>query len=293
MTLIRTTFIGRLNANGREVSKLGARLGLAQIQAASGIKYNRASDDVGRVSRLHGLREHLADQTVFEENATWSFGMMTHVDNALEEMKDVLTKARELAVQLGSESYNDQDRIDGAVTAQGLMDQLVQLGNSEVNGRYLFAGFAWDAAAFDAAGVYQGDTGDPSVEVASGVNAATSFDGSALLQGTTDIFAEVSALVAALATGNATNVRAQIDGLESSVEQIGSAFVTAGYEANKADDALTLAQNLTLALTEQVSDIEDADQVETYTLLAQLKTAYEASLQVTSASRSDNLCSRL
>jgi len=293
MTLIRTTFQGRMTAVSREVSKMGSLLGAAQVTAASGIRYNYGSDDVGRVSRLHGLREQLDDQAIYAENATWSFGMMNHVDNALDEMKGVLEKARELAIQLSNETYNNQNRLDGAQTAQALMDQLVQLGNSEVNGRYLFAGFAYDQPAYDSLGAYLGDVGDPAVEVARGVSAATSFDGSALLQGTTDVFAAVSSLVTALNTGNAANVAATITTLEDSVAQIGSAFVTVGYEANKADDAISLAQTLKLALTEQVSDIEDADQVESYTRLAQLQTAYQASLQVTAAARQDNLFSRL
>jgi len=295
MSIVRSTYHSRLSALSSQTRRIGDRMARAQLEASSGLKVMRASDAPGRTSYIHSVRESRADQSEYTSNADWAFQHLSTADGALGGLATVISEARELAVQMSSETYNAATRVNSQDDATALFDRAIMFANTNLGGRYLFAGEAYDSEAYDAAtGAYLGDTEEPEVAVADGnVSVLTGFDGSNLLQGTGDVITALQNLETALGTGNAADVQATIDDLDAAMEQIAVARTVLGGEMQRADDGRAIAQTMTIALAEQESDLVDADAVESFTNLFEVQQAFEAALQVTANARSSLLFSRL
>jgi flagellar hook-associated protein 3 FlgL len=294
MSIIRSTWHGRLDLLTREFGRVATRLGKAQEIATTGLKYTRASDDPGRTGRILRTREQAEDQKVWQQNATFAEGLLNGADTALDELAAAVAQARELAVQMSSETLSDADRINGATTATGIFEKVLDLANSSYGDRYLFSGTAWDTQAYSAAGVYQGDTGEPEVPVGEGVTVATGFDGSDLLQGASgDVIGAVSNLVAALTGGTSAAVQSALDDLDAATDQISIARTTVGIEMDLALDSHDLSLSIDVELARQLSDLTEADTVEAFTRMFELQSTYEASLQITAQARTNLLFNRI
>jgi flagellar hook-associated protein 3 FlgL len=293
MTLIRSTYGGRLSHLQRQSARSAERMARVQRQAVTGMRVERPSDDPGLTSRIHTLREVHKDQEVYEQNASWTDGILQRADGALDSLAATLTQARELAVQMSSEQFNADQRIDAAITAQSILDRAIESANAQFGDRFIFAGESYDAAAYDAAGVYQGDNGEPEVPVAEGLTARAGFDGSSLLQGTGDIIAAFTNLVTNLNTGVADNVRDSLDDIDAAFDQLTEAQAIVGGEMLTVMDAMDLATALDIELSAEISDETEVDAAEAYSDLFFYQQAYEAALGVTVQARTNLLFNRM
>jgi flagellar hook-associated protein 3 FlgL len=294
MAVIRTTYHGRLESVARQTRTVAARMSRAQIEAASGLRYHRASDDPSRTTQLHRVREQRSDVDVYVANARFAVNVHDAADDAIGGMADSLAEARMLAVQLSSDTYNDQVRIDAATSAQAMLERVLIYANTNLGGRYIFAGENYDAEAYDpTTGAYLGDTNSPDTEIGAGLSVQTGFDGSALFQGGGDVMGALGNLVAALATGDANTVRATLTDLDAAIDQLAEARTIVGGEMQRADDAVALNESVEVQLGGLESDLADADSIEAYTRLYEAQTAFEAALQVTANTRTNLLFMRL
>lgn len=293
MTLIRSTYGGRLSTLQRQGARSAERMARVQRQAVTGMRVERPSDDPGLTARIHNLREVQKDQAVYEQNASWVDGILNRADGALDGLAATMAQARELAVQMSSEQFPADQRIDAAVTAQSLLDRALEHANAQFGDRFIFAGEAYDAQAYDAAGVYQGDNGEPEVPVAEGLDAVAGFDGSQLLQGAGDIIAAFTNLVANLSTGLAVNVQDSLDDLDAALDQLTEAQAIVGGEMQIVMDAMDLATALDIEFSAELADETEVDAAQTYTDLFFYQQAYEAALGVTVQARTNLLFNRM
>ena len=294
MAVIRSTYHGRLSALAVQTERLAKRMGRAQLEASSGLKVFKPSDAPGKVQVLHNLRQQRANQDVYGGNASWALSLQVAADDALQQMAEVISEARELAIQMSSDTYNAATRVEAAGTAQGLVDRLMIFLNTNVGGRYVFAGEAYDGPAYDpATGAYLGSAADPSTQVSDLLTVRTGYDGSALLQGGGDVVAAIQNLQAALGTGVAANVHPSIDELDLALEELAQARTAVGADMQRGDDAVSLSESLEMVLADQESQIADADSIQAYTNLFEYQSAYEAAIQVTANARTNLLFSRI
>jgi flagellar hook-associated protein 3 FlgL len=257
------------------------------------LRVRRASDDPGLTQRLATLREQQEDQQVYADNAEWGMAMLDRADGALAQVSESLSEAAELAIQMSSETYPDQNRLDVVELAQGMLDRVLESANAQYGDRYIFAGEAYDSAAYDATGTYQGDTGTPDVPVADSLTVQIGFDGSDLLQGTDDVMLAMTNFVANLQTGTAAAVQSSIDELNGALDQVSGARAQIGNEFLTAEDALDLSISVDIELSEQLSRDTEVDMADSYTRLFEMQAAFEAALQVTASARTSLLFSRI
>jgi flagellar hook-associated protein 3 FlgL len=208
-------------------------------------------------------------------------------------MTSVMASVKELAVQMSSDYYEVQGMSDSATEATAHLESLIQLGNTSLAGRYVFAGASYDSEAYDDTGTYQGDNLEPEIPVGDGWEVLGGFDGSRLLQGTTDIFQVVNDLVTALGSGDSDNVADLLDDIDAATDQLIAAQTEIGAEMLKVEDALELSSSLAVELQLTLAGFTEADQVESYALLMKYQTAYEAALQVTASSQVGNLFNKI
>ena len=291
--MIGTTYNSRLDSLTQAASSISSEISKLQEQATTGLEITKPSDAPEQVEYLHSLSSQISDQSTWTDNAERAMTYLDAAEDAMASMSDVISEARELATQYASETYSADDREAGVTEAEALLAQLVSLANTDLAGRYIFSGNAYDSAAYDASGTYLGDTEAPTTLTGSDQEVATGFVGSDVLQGETDIFAAISDLITALGADDTDGIAAAMESLTAAGEQISAGRTTVSTAFNAADDAAAVAENMEVLLSEAMEARAGADMVSVYTSLSELQSSYEAVLSITASSQSMNLFSMM
>ncbi|WP_160670687.1 flagellin [Clostridium sp. C8-1-8] len=102
---------------------------------SSGSKVNSAKEDPNAIGRSELLRIQIRGADAAAKNVQDGVSMMQTVDGALNSVGDALTRMKELTVQAGSGSVNDQDRKTIQAEIDQLKDHINEIGsNTEFNG---------------------------------------------------------------------------------------------------------------------------------------------------------------
>lgn len=280
------------------------RAGLQELnqQVASGKRLVRPSDDpVGAVSAQE-VRAKLAAMDQLKRNADSWQGWLRSTENAITSAQGVVSRAREVAVQMSNATNSASQRTMAAEEVDNLLEEMVKLGNTQFQGRYVFAGYRDDSDAFtvtrDATGeitavTYAGDDGHHEMKVGSSSRLESSLTGEEVFQGSADLFDTLIELRDAL---RANDVSATTNTLEDFVDagnNLGAKVADVGSRLNRLDLRLSVIEDTKLAETERLSQIEDADLVEAISALKTKELAYEAALQATAATQQLSLAAYL
>lgn len=126
-------YLGDLNTNLQNMRKL-------QEQLSSGREIRRPSDDPFRVARAMELASGISLNERYKKNIEEGLGWLDTTETAIGQMGDVLHRIRELTVQAGNATYNEGQRTPIQMEMKQLKDQLMQIGNTAFDGRYVFGG---------------------------------------------------------------------------------------------------------------------------------------------------------
>jgi flagellar hook-associated protein 3 FlgL len=268
----------------------------ATQEVSTGIRVNHPGDDPVAAALIVQAQQTSDQATAIGTNAARAGAELDTADQALQNMGNVLTRARELAVQMGDDSNSASDRADAASEVTGLLNQAVSLMNTDVNGRYIFGGDQDTTPPFDAAGNYSGDAAVRQVEVAPGVLQDASVRGDVVAKGTgggVDIFATLQSLSTALSTNNGAGIRGALTDLQTATTQVTSADAQVGTMGDVFTTAQTLATNNQLAATTSISKEADADPFDAASKLALANYALNATLSASATSLQLSLVNKL
>jgi flagellar hook-associated protein 3 FlgL len=115
-------------------------MGKYQEQVSSGKKINKPSDDPVTAVRSMFYRSSLNEIDQFKRNADDGLSWMTSTDEALNEVTSVLQRVRELTIQGVNGTNDESGRHAIAAEINQLKEHLGEVANSQVAGRYIFAG---------------------------------------------------------------------------------------------------------------------------------------------------------
>lgn len=274
-------------------SSMGGRVAELNEQVATGKRINRPSDDPGRISQLHNVRQQLANQDVYQKNSSQAEQLLNVADTSLKDIHATLTEARELAIQFVNETYNADQRGEAANVTDSLFERALSSANVKFNERYIFAGTAYDSPAYDNTGNYDGSTDSPETVVGDGLTVKTGFDGSDLLTVSSDMFGAMDNLKTALNANDTAGIASALDDIDAALTDIEKARVEVGGEMRRSLDASDLASNLAVELTQAKASIEETNVVDAYSKLVQLQTNFDAAMQVASMQRYSGLFTRI
>lgn len=139
-----------------------------QTQMSSGKRINTASDDPVGTQRALIYRGELSAIEQYGKNISEGVNLMDSYDAVLGELKDLISSANEIAVEMSNDTYDAVARAGSAAEIDAIFDRIMQLGNRTLQGRYLFSGFRTDQTAITAHnnGVsYNGDFGKIAFQV--------------------------------------------------------------------------------------------------------------------------------
>lgn len=290
--IIRHTPLLQLDQTSSLLSELKAQLDHQVAVATTGQEVLDPSDAAGDWGFIFGLQESLDNQDQYIENAEFGLSLMETADAAYEEATTILIEATELAVQMSSEFYTDDDRASVAAQIDALYDQMLAQANVSFDGRYIFGGTAYDDVPFLPDGSYQGSTDVPITIVGDQMTIETGIVGSDAFGSTLTALENLSAALSS-GPGSAQAVQGTLDELQSATDDLIVARQQAAVPANDAEDAIGVAEGLKLSLQSTLNAETAADPIEALTKLAELQSSYELALQVTASSSSMNLFSFL
>jgi flagellar hook-associated protein 3 FlgL len=264
------------------LSSLNARYAKASVRAQSGLRVNSPSDDpiaAGELIRNDGALARISAQRDVIRSVR---GDTELAESTLGEAADLFARANEIAIQAGNGSLSAQDRQNLATEVAGLKAELVTLGNTRGSRGSIFGGSKTDTAAFDANGVFLGDstdqvadvgTGGPTVVGASGSRAFTAAGGR-------DVFADLDALHTALTTNDDTAARAALTGIEASRKQLTDVRAEAGLTLRRLETSDSVLEQADFDTNSRQHNIGAADPAQVYSEFIQLGQSIENSITV-------------
>ncbi len=116
--------------------------GINKIQGeiSSGKKINLPSDDPVIYTRATLVDAQKSTNTQLNRNlaSIQTFGNM--YESTFNNVNDLLTQAKQLALQYADDTISPADRQTGAQAVENIIEQLVTLGNTKLNNTYIFGG---------------------------------------------------------------------------------------------------------------------------------------------------------
>jgi len=271
-----------LNRTLTEMTKL-------QEQMTTGRKINRASDDPVGITYSLRYRSELQANEQYQKNIDMALSWLDFNDTVLQQAQDVLKRLKELAVQ-GANGTNPDVALDNiADEVEQLKDQMIDIANSTLNGKYVFNGeqtnvkpYDTSAPSFDPSTV-QTDTGAIYYMVGVGVKLQINLSGSDVFgrPGENDnVFKVFDRIISALRNGNHQGVADEISNIESRMDKILNQQAEIGARVNRVELMQNRLKDLELNLTDLQSKTEDVD-FEKLIIDAKInENIYQASLSV-------------
>lgn len=134
-------FINNMNSSLSELLELNE-------QASSQKRVNRPSDDPTGMTRILGHRDVLRSLDQYKENISTARGWLQRSDDSLHQVSTIITRAKELATQAASGTVSGDNREQISYELRSLLDQLIGLSNTSVEGQRIYGGHRVDQPAY-------------------------------------------------------------------------------------------------------------------------------------------------
>jgi flagellar hook-associated protein 3 FlgL len=269
----------------RQIQQLSTQQTQLQSEVSSGLRITEPSDDSAAFGRVMGLESENRALTQFGTNANTALAISQATISGLQQIKAVSDRATQIGV-LGTGTSGAQSMAAYGAEVDQLIQQAVQLGNSQLNGNYLYAGTAVSTppytVATDAQGqitgvTYAGNSSQAAIPLSKTASIAPGTDGNTN-QGLADFINHLVALRDALNAGDTSAVATAQTGLLNTENTIvnsiaGQGAIQMRIEVNQAQQTAS-AQSV----GQLISTETDADLPSAVVKLTQAQNAYQAAL---------------
>lgn len=266
------------------------RLSRIQEQLSTGKIINRPSDDPSGATSAMRLRTSRSDQQQYARNADDGLGWLNQIDATLSSATIQVRRARELGLTgANTGSMNTASREALATEVDKIREGLVGDANATYLGRPVFGGITAGDKAYDDNGttatfVGQIPTspGGVSRTIADGVTIRVDSEGPKVFGADGDsVFDHLTALSAALRSGDSTAIRDAVDAVGKDGERIATARSDVGTRTARIEKAKAAAEDADLSLASRLSEVENTDLPKATVELQLQQVAYQAALAAT------------
>ncbi len=148
------------------LGKAKAKLEDLQMKGSTLKDISRPSDNpISNVEAL-SITSNMSDNKQYQRNADYALLHLNVTEKSLEQLTDLLVKAKEIAISQSSDFYNADVRKNIANEVNQLRNLALSIGNKRVGQKHIFSGYATLTQPFAVDGSYKGDKGHTTVEVA-------------------------------------------------------------------------------------------------------------------------------
>jgi flagellar hook-associated protein 3 FlgL len=264
--------IGLDTSSERFLNSLGLtqrRLDQAQLQLASGKRITVVSDDPDQIGALLQAR---ADLGSIEQSKSDLSRVKTEVDTAETAMQNavkLVEQARVISAQGATGASDQQTRKNLSEQLGVILEQLVAIANTSVEGRNIFSGDSDQSAAYTSdltqpvpTGTYLGTPASRQIRHPNGTQFAVSktaqeiFDSSGPGE---NVFAAINAMRIALQNNDQTAINAALPDIDSAGQYLNRQHAFYGGAQVRVNGAIDYANGAFIRAKARISGIEDAD----------------------------------
>lgn len=109
-------------------------------QISSGLQFRFPHEEPVKAVKSMQLRTDIVRLQKFNDNISDARSTMEATDAALNNVVDLLQRARELAIQAANGTLTESDRANIGFEINQILEEVVQVGNSEFQGKFVFGG---------------------------------------------------------------------------------------------------------------------------------------------------------
>ena len=193
-----------------------------------------------------------------------------------------MTRAKEIAVAGANDSLSSADRSTLNDEVTQLQQSLLDLANTQVNGKYIFAGYNDQTQPFSGTPVtYNGTNDHQMIETSAGATTAKNISGEELFMSPNNLFTTLDNLSTALASGDSTTISNQLTPLEEAADQVRTQLSLLGNNSAHMDDMISLHENAQVLVKATLSRHQDVDLTVVLSEISKMETSLEATMKVT------------
>jgi flagellar hook-associated protein 3 FlgL len=273
----------------QDLGRATERLGRDQLQIATGRDINKPSDNPVDAQAVLSLQSKIKEIDRYLTNVDNGATQIDLIDNAMATLTNLVGRMQEIAIQGGNDTASSDTTDILAAELDQLIDNMVEVANTQVDGKYLFGGTntqtkpyaaARDSStnritAVSATGVISGIFYR---EVAAGTRLQTNVSGEAVFNGSVPLFDLAMELRDALVSNDHEAIRNTLDRMEELTQLISITRTQLGARGEQLQSLRERLVDTRLQLTELKSDKEDVDLTAAVAQLAQDELQYQAAL---------------
>jgi flagellar hook-associated protein 3 FlgL len=267
----------------------------AQARAASGLRVRNASDDPAGFVGVLSTDRRLAALDQYRRGISSAKARLDAEEGVLDQVTDLLSRARELAVSQSGATANASTRSIARAEVEQIVAQVISLGNTRHGEGYLFGGdFAADAP-FEEDGTTSATrrpAGTRSVEIGAGQTGSGNHDALQIFVDT-GVISSLRQLSLALANDSDTEIGAAMTSLTDSFDGVQDVLGETGARGKQLEMATANLETLDTSLRTLRSDLSEVDMEKAISDLISRQTSYEAALMATSRIISQTLADYL
>jgi len=258
-----------------QLANIAEELNNANRIVSTGKRMNELSDDPVGITQALDIKTTLANIEQLKRNMSLGNSWLTSSESALNQTQDIVTDMKTLAVEMASASKDTSQRSSAANIVQNMLEEIVALANTDIGGRYIFAGTKTDTVPFDQIGTYSGNNSPFSVKISKDSSIAVGSDGQTVFS---TLFTNLNAFKTALENDNVNDIQTAITNLDTDFDTITSKISDVGSKMLRMEVKDNILQNLNISNTERLSEIEDADIAQAIMDLTTIEFTYQAAL---------------
>jgi len=249
MSIVVNTNIGSLNAQ-RSLAESSRELSTAMERLSSGKKINSAADDAAGFAIAERMTAQVRGLNMATKNANDGLAMLATIENATNDVTDMLQRVRELAVQAANDTNSGTDRSYLQLEVDSLMAEINRVSSQTVyNNQKVLDG--------NQSGTLQVGTEDGqtiSFNIASIDTSTLGLTDFVTGQDTNGV--DVTANISVMSASDAAQALAKIS---TAIEQVAGDRAGYGALSNRLEYTVSNLMNVAEFTTAARSRIEDAD----------------------------------
>ncbi|PYE50648.1 flagellar hook-associated protein FlgL [Paenibacillus barcinonensis] len=284
--MLSSQLLLNLNRNAQQMNN-------TQTQMATGRKINKPSDDPVGITYSLRYRAELSSNEQYQKNVDSATSWLDFNDTVMDQAGSIVQRLRELTVQ-ASTGTNPQSALDSVKEeVMQLKEQLIDVANSKLNGKYIFNGETYDIKPYqftkdadgasdttDAASVLT-DTGKINFIVGESVQLPINVTGNEVFGSETEednLFVVLNNIIDALKDGDQKELSKQLGTIDSRMDKMLAIRSEIGAKTNRIDLMMGRLDDLGVNLTDLQAKVEDADYAELIMKSKIQENIYNASL---------------
>lgn len=273
------------------LSKTSTALNQLYLKSSTGVNVAKASDNPAVVGSIVSEYSTIIKSDRYIENCKNVQDNLSSTEIFIDSTEELMARAKEIAVAAANDSLSQSDRDTYVNEVTQLQESLLDLANTQVDGKYIFAGYNDQIQPFSGTPVtYNGTSDQQMIEVGhGGVTVARNVTGDDLFMSPVDLFAVLDDLAAALSGGDTTVISNQLTPLEEAADQVRTQQSLIGNNSARMDDLIAMHESSLLLVQDSLSRHQDADLTEVLSEISKMELSLEATMQVTSRISSLNL----